>query len=793
MWESFEKVYARKRIHMETAQYNVFAEKCFRDTPPPCAAVCPLDIDVREFIRLMRKGSVRSAYKVIQRSLIFPSVVTEICPEMCKDSCVRGHLGDESIDLKSLEKICVEKMAGKKPERYNIPPKKKTAAVIGAGLSGLACAYRLASFGYAVTVYDRNSLVGGLLPENVDRQWAHDEIMREFSAVRCTFVLNTEITSLEAIEADAFYIATGAGGSAFRDRADNGCRGMLLRGGRLTGAALMEAMRMGLTAAERINNELLTDRASDHIEEDMAVPFRQADPRYYELHYDTAIPAEIPAKGEAEAFRCMRCNCSECYDVCPLMEKHRQYPKKICNEIIVTLKPNKSRRTAVRLIMGCTECGACREACPEQIDMGKCLQEARTDFYESGAMSPAFHDYWLCDMEFSESDKVRLLQVRDETRPADILYFPGCQLPASMPELAARSYEALEQAGSNPAVLLGCCGVPAKWAGRKDRYRSIRSQLIADWESLGRPLLVTACPSCLENLKSLHPDLQVISYYHYAALHPELLKISGTDTAGKLRVKVIDPCSSTAESGMAEDVRHLLDLAGYEIINREPDPACCGFGGHIYNAVPALHDTFAARRFDPAEDPDMIAASYCANCRDILACRGADARHVLGMLLDVHEEHRRPPELSERRSNRLAARNYLEKAGHADDADVPSKALTDETGSKEMTILIPEKLIDKMDRGLILRDQVNDLICEAEETGGKIYDEGDNNFIAHRRFGTVTIWAVYSYTNADTAPDASDAADDPAVPVQAAADTAGTAILVENVYWHRMEIREDQA
>ena len=26
MWETFEKVYARKRIHMETAQYNVFAE-----------------------------------------------------------------------------------------------------------------------------------------------------------------------------------------------------------------------------------------------------------------------------------------------------------------------------------------------------------------------------------------------------------------------------------------------------------------------------------------------------------------------------------------------------------------------------------------------------------------------------------------------------------------------------------------------------------------------------------------------------------------------------------------------
>ena len=77
---------------MELAEYNVFAQKCFRDTPPPCAAVCPLSYDVREFVRLMQKGSVRSAYKMIRSAMIFPSVITQLCPQPCRGSCVRGVL-----------------------------------------------------------------------------------------------------------------------------------------------------------------------------------------------------------------------------------------------------------------------------------------------------------------------------------------------------------------------------------------------------------------------------------------------------------------------------------------------------------------------------------------------------------------------------------------------------------------------------------------------------------------------------------------------------------------------------
>ena len=84
-----------------------------------------------------------------------------------------------------------------------------------------------------------------------------------------------------------------------------------------------------------------------------------------------------------------------------------------------------------------------------------------------------------------------------------------------------------------------------------------------------------------------------------------------------------------------------------------------------------------------------------------------------------------------------------------------------------MEIMVSEELIRKMDRELILREQVNDIICQAEETSNKLYDEEDNTFIAHQKMGAVTIWVAYSYAEDQK-------------------------IMVDNVYCHRMEIREDQ-
>ena len=759
---------------MEIAEYKVFADKCFRDTPPPCAAVCPLAYDIREFIKLMQRGSWRSAYRVYRNSVIFPSIVSRICPETCVSACVRGKRpGDKSIDLKALERACTDRMAGKKPERFSIPKKEKSVAVIGAGLSGLACAYRLASFGYPVTVYEQSSLLGGDTGE-LDPQWCHEELLREFSAVDCTFLTSRPVVSLEEIKADAFYIATGKD-SCFSELASSMAAGTaeprpdVFFGGALRGAEGLEAMAQGLSAVTAIEVYFKIGKTKPVPD----VPVRRADERYYDIHYDYSVKEASSGKGEPEAYRCMRCNCQECYEVCPLMEKDKLFPSRICTEITLTLKPHMSKRTGVRIVMGCTDCKKCRDACPEHIDMGEGLSTARTDFYESGAMSPAFHDFWLDDMDFSLSEEASLVLQKDEGRNSDVVFFPGCQLGASSPAYVEKAYEAVCSGSQNPALILGCCGVPAKWAGQAERAAEIAEKLKNTWEELGRPLVLTACPTCLKNLKEILPEAETVSLYSWLLLHPECLPSApgdpemavlseaeapgsgaqaaagGTDAPDSRTVYVLDPCSSVYEEKMPSAVRALLERAGCTVRNPEPDVGCCGFGGHIYNSVPELYHRFAKRRLDGREG---VLVSYCANCRDVFAAEGADARHALGLILGIREEKREAPELDERRENRKALRRFY--------TGEPEPDKPEETPE----ILITREIVDKMNQEMVLREQVKETIREAERSRMKILDEEDGVYYAHKRFRTVTLWAAYR--------------------------TEGSRIFVDNIYVHRMEIGE---
>ena len=101
--------------------------------------------------------------------------------------------------------------------------------------------------------------------------------------------------------------------------------------------------------------------------------------------------------------------------------------------------------------------------------------------------------------------------------------FPGCQLSASSPGLVRHAYEYLTAAADNPALYLGCCGIPAEWAGDTARRQEVTDRICAEWEHLGRPLFVLACTACQVNLKQYCPEIQTISLYRYMDMYPEHL------------------------------------------------------------------------------------------------------------------------------------------------------------------------------------------------------------------------------------------------------------------------------
>ena len=704
---------------MDLKEYEHYADACFRDTPAPCASVCPFDLDVREFVKHLQKGNYRGAYRTYQKAVLFPQIVSSLCTAPCQGACVRSRY-ESPIALKGLEQTCIEKMPNLQPTRYSRMKKSKTVAVIGGGLAGLAFAYRMSSWGYPVKVYEQSDVLGGSALRKMDPEVCSGEINREFGVLDCQFVTGRKIETLSELTEDAVFIATGRNGNAFGETERSG----IYRGGQLMGASGVESIVQGLQAARAADNAFRSGR------EESFAPVSTVsapDPRYYDLPYDYEARTHQEGKGEAEAGRCMLCNCSLCYDVCPVMQQDKRYPKRMCSEIIVTLKPNMSRRTGVRMVNNCTYCGACAEVCPTGVDMGKCLEFARKDFYDSGAMAPGFHDYWMQDLDFSLSGEAYLVHQVRPGESSDILFFPGCQLGASDPQYVMGTLELLKKKAENPALYLSCCGLPARWAGQEEKQKQVAARIREEWLRLGRPVFITACTSCLSNLRREIPEMEVISLYSWLAEHPDVLPFA----EGKGTLQVLDPCASAKDVQTQGHIRSILRSCGYTPENEEANTGCCGFGGHMYAVDPKLFGTFADRR---TQDIREHAITYCANCRDIFSARGTDCRHILDLVLGLEEGNRKPPELEERRNNRRKLRyHYAGKEYHMEE---------------RYPLTIPDSLLEKMNAQMLLRSQVETVVRTAEETGTMVLDEAQGIYYGHGRFGSVTIWAAWRRTDA---------------------------------------------
>jgi len=95
------------------------------------------------------------------------------------------------------------------------PENGKHVACIGAGPASLACAAELRRHGFAVTVFDRNPLAGGLNTYGIAQyKLRPGDSLREAELVRAmgvTFHLNEEVNDNTQGEFDAFFLGVGLG------------------------------------------------------------------------------------------------------------------------------------------------------------------------------------------------------------------------------------------------------------------------------------------------------------------------------------------------------------------------------------------------------------------------------------------------------------------------------------------------------------------------------------------------------------------------------------------------------
>jgi NADH-quinone oxidoreductase subunit F len=186
----------------------------------PCENTCPANVNVPGYLSLVAAGRFIDAYHLIRQENPFPAVCGRICTRPCEMKCRRG-MTDESIAIADIKRFVADYAHKNETPFANdvvFPKNGKSVAVIGAGASGLTCAYYLVRIGYTVDVYESHQIAGGVLAFGIpEYRLPKDVLAHEIELIAKEGVnikLNTEVGkdidfSTLRDKYDSIYIATG--------------------------------------------------------------------------------------------------------------------------------------------------------------------------------------------------------------------------------------------------------------------------------------------------------------------------------------------------------------------------------------------------------------------------------------------------------------------------------------------------------------------------------------------------------------------------------------------------------
>ena len=129
--------------------------------PVPCVAMCPAGVDIPGYVALVKEGRCDDAVRLIRKDNPFPTACAYICEHPCEAHC-RRNMVDNAINIRGLKRYAVDQ-AGDVPQPACAPATGKAVAIVGGGPGGLSAAYYLALMGHKVTVYERQSQLGGMM------------------------------------------------------------------------------------------------------------------------------------------------------------------------------------------------------------------------------------------------------------------------------------------------------------------------------------------------------------------------------------------------------------------------------------------------------------------------------------------------------------------------------------------------------------------------------------------------------------------------------------------------------
>lgn len=195
------------------------ANRCLKCKNARCQKNCPINTPIPEIISLFKENKIEEAGEILFNNNPLSAICAIVCPHenQCRGNCVRGIKGEpvhfneieNEISSKYLENIKFDK-----PKSNGIK-----VAVVGSGPAGITVAFKLASKGYDVTIFEKNEKIGGILtygiPEfRLPKKYIY-MLEKHLKEVGVKIKLNTligKVVTLDNLNADGFkaiFIGTG--------------------------------------------------------------------------------------------------------------------------------------------------------------------------------------------------------------------------------------------------------------------------------------------------------------------------------------------------------------------------------------------------------------------------------------------------------------------------------------------------------------------------------------------------------------------------------------------------------
>jgi len=231
-------------------------ERCLQCGDPKCVDGCPVNIDIPEFIRLIKENNLLGAIRSIKNYNILPAICGRVCPQevQCEKACILSKRW-EPVAIGALERYVAD--WERKNQLKECPdceaPNDIKVAIIGSGPASLTCAADLARYGFDVTIFEAFHKGGGVLvygiPEfRLPKEIVEDEIETlKMLGVKVEFnkIIGKTLTieDLKEMDFKAFFIGVGAGLPSMRKIPGMNLNGVLTANEFLTRTNLMKAYK----------------------------------------------------------------------------------------------------------------------------------------------------------------------------------------------------------------------------------------------------------------------------------------------------------------------------------------------------------------------------------------------------------------------------------------------------------------------------------------------------------------------------------------------------------------------